>query len=81
METMELPVAGVTCGGCAGRVTKALMAVEGVTEVVVSDDRSKVTIAGARLARPTLVTAIEDAGYQVPSTMTISLGESGPKCC
>lgn len=81
MDTMELPVAGVTCGGCAGRVTKALMAVEGVTKVVVSEDRNKVTVAGEHLARPALVSAIQAAGYQVPSAMTISLGESGPKCC
>ena len=47
METYELPVAGVTCGGCANRVTKALLSVAGVTDVVVSDDRSTVTIAGA----------------------------------
>ena len=76
MEKIELPVAGVTCGGCANRVTKALMAVEGVTEVVVSEDRNKVTIAGEGLARPALVAAIQTAGYQVPSTMTISLGGS-----
>lgn len=76
MEKIELPVAGVTCGGCANRVTKALMAVEGVTEVVVSEDRNKVTIAGEGLARPALVSAIQTAGYQVPSTMTISLGGS-----
>ncbi|MFZ9856802.1 MAG: heavy-metal-associated domain-containing protein [Roseiflexaceae bacterium] len=81
MDTMELPVAGVTCGGCANRVTKALMAVEGVTEVMVSEDRNKVTIVGAQLVRPVLVSAIQAAGYQVPSAMTISLGDSGPKCC
>ena len=78
---IELPVAGVTCGGCASRVTKALMAVNGVNQVEVSDDRSKVTIAGAKLTRPELVAAIQSAGYQVPDTLTISLGESGPKCC
>ena len=76
MEKIELPVAGVTCGGCANRVTKALMAVSGVTEVVVSEDRNKVTIAGEGLDRPELVAAIQTAGYQVPSTLTISLGGS-----
>lgn len=76
MEKLELPVAGVTCGGCANRVTKALMAVEGVTEVVVSEDRSKVTVAGEGLTRPALVSAIQTAGYQVPSATTISLGGS-----
>lgn len=76
MDKIELPVAGVTCGGCANRVTKALMAVAGVTEVVVSEDRNKVTIVGEGLARPALVSAIQTAGYQVPSTMTISLGGS-----
>lgn len=81
METYELPVSGVTCGGCANRVTKALLSVAGVTDVVVSGDRSTVTIVGSRIARPVLVSAIQATGYQVPSASTITLGESGPKCC
>lgn len=81
MQTIELPVAGVTCGGCANRVINAVKAVPGVTDVTVSEDRSKVTIAGDGLIRPALVSAIHAAGYQVPSPTTIALGESGPKCC
>lgn len=81
MESIKLPIAGVTCDGCANRITKALMAVSGVTGVEVSVDRSNVTIAGDGLIRPALVSAIHAAGYQVPSPTTIALGERGPKCC
>ena len=38
MSSVTLSVAGVNCGGCAGTVTKALEAVEGVTSVSVSLD-------------------------------------------
>ena len=61
MDRIELPVGGVTCGGCAGRVSNALLAVPGVTTAVVNDDRTMVAIEGAALERTTLIGAIEGA--------------------
>lgn len=36
MITQQLKVTGMTCGGCTSTVTKALKAVNGVTDVTVS---------------------------------------------
>ncbi len=82
MDRIELPVGGVTCGGCASRVSKALLAVPGVTTALVNDDRSQVTIEGAALERHVLVAAIQDAGYQVLAPTMIALGsDDGASCC
>ncbi len=82
MDRIELPVGGVTCGGCAGRVSKALLAVPGVTTALVNEDRSQVTIEGASLERHVLVSAIQDAGYQVLAPTMIALGaDNGASCC
>jgi Cu+-exporting ATPase len=83
MDRIELPVGGVTCGGCAGRVSHALLAVPGVTTAVVNDDRTMVAIEGAALERTTLIGAIEGAGYQVlqPSFIALGTAESGDACC
>ena len=60
-----LSVSGMTCGGCAARVDKALRAVPGVTEVSVNlaDDTAMVTYAGRALTIDTLAKAATDAGY------------------
>jgi len=83
MDRFELPVGGVTCGGCASRVSKALMAVPGVSVAVVNDERTMVAVEGSALDRQSLVGAIEGAGYQVLQPTFIALGaaESGDACC
>ncbi len=82
MDRIELPVGGVTCGGCAGRVSAALLAVPGVATALVNDDRSQVTIEGAALERHVLVAAIQDAGYQVLAPTMIALGaDNGASWC
>lgn len=67
METIALKVAGMTCGGCVGSVTRVLKAVPGVTEVVVqlTPGHAEVTFDPARTAPAALKSAIEDAGYEV----------------
>lgn len=69
MDTINIPVEGMTCGGCVSSVQRALARVSGVAEAVatlspgavaVRFDASAVNVAG-------LVSAIEDAGYGVPA--------------
>jgi Cu+-exporting ATPase len=74
MQELTLNLGGVTCGGCAGRVQKALEAVEGVSGAVVSADRTEVAVRGDRLEKPALVAAITAAGYQVLDKKTIAFG-------
>lgn len=61
-----LPVEGMTCGGCASSVTKALQQVSGVTSVQVDLDGKKATVEGSA-DRAALVDAIEGAGFDVPA--------------
>lgn len=81
MDRFELPVGGVTCGGCASRVSKALLAVPGVRAAVVNDDRTLVAVEGESLDRTSLVGAIVGAGYQVIEPSFIALGaDTGASC-
>ncbi len=65
MERVEIGVDGMSCGGCALSVEKALRAVAGVETVEVDLGGKSVRVEGAALDRPRLAQAIEDAGYDV----------------
>ena len=84
----SLPVAGMTCASCVGRVERALRAVPGVEEAAVNlaTERAEVR-AGAAVPREALVRAIEDAGYEVPAPAapsapagTVELAVEGMTC-
>ena len=65
--TLTLPVEGMTCASCVGRVERALRAVPGVTQanVNLATERAEIITVDAP-DRSRLVAAIEDAGYSVP---------------
>ncbi|MCG8274688.1 heavy metal translocating P-type ATPase [Aquamicrobium sp. NLF2-7] len=67
ITTLTLPIEGMTCASCVGRVERALKDVPGVTQAVVNlaTERASVT-ANANVARAQLVEAIERSGYTVP---------------
>ena len=65
LETMELNINGMMCGHCVAHVEKALKAVPGVTEVVVSLDTNSATVTGDTLDRAILEQAVVDAGYEI----------------
>ena len=62
----ELPIEGMTCASCVGRVEKALKAVPGVQDVTVNlaTERASV-VAGPGVSLPALTGAVERAGYSV----------------
>ena len=64
MTEVQLPVTGMTCGGCAASVERALTRVEGVTEVRVelSENRAYISTDGS-VDRAALGAAIVRAGY------------------
>jgi copper chaperone CopZ len=64
--TVSIPVSGMHCGGCAGRVTRALQAVEGVkaAEVLLAEKRAVVTYDPARVQPAALAAAIRETGYE-----------------
>ncbi|HEY8580913.1 MAG TPA: heavy metal-associated domain-containing protein, partial [Beijerinckiaceae bacterium] len=68
LQHLRLPVEGMTCATCSGRVESALNALPGVrAEVNLTAEEAYVDFDPARVAPPRLVQAIEDAGYDVPA--------------
>jgi copper chaperone len=61
---LKLRVAGMTCGGCANSVERAVTAAAPGAKVKVDLASGEVAIDGY-VAKQAIVTAIEDAGYDV----------------
>lgn len=61
---MKLKVAGMTCGGCVKSVERAIATAAPGAKVSVDLKSGEVAIDGSA-AKQTIVTAIEDAGYDV----------------
>src|SRR5690606_778700 len=78
--SVQLPVQGMRCASCAGRVEKALLQVDGVHAAAVNLATERVQVhTDEMLERAALVRAIEAAGYQVPvDDLTLEL--SGMSC-
>ncbi len=65
--TVALPITGMTCASCAGRVERALKAVPGVSSAAVNLATETAEVTG--LAAPeALIGAVEKAGYHVPAS-------------
>ena len=66
---ISLPIEGMTCASCVGRVERALKAVPGVANAVVNLATEKASItADGKVDRAALVKAVEDAGYDVSAS-------------
>ena len=61
---LKLKVAGMTCGGCVSSVTRAVTAAAPGSKVSVDLKSGEVAIDGAA-SRQAVISAIEDAGYDV----------------
>ena len=77
---VSLPIEGMTCASCVGRVEKALKAVPGVNKASVNlaTERADITFAGAPDVAAA-VQAVQKAGYAVAET-TIELSVTGMTC-
>ncbi|MBR7989370.1 copper-translocating P-type ATPase [Burkholderia cenocepacia] len=65
LQTIELNVDGMHCGGCTGRVQRALAAVPGVVDAAVDLDAHTATVKAQETVEPDrLVDAIREAGYR-----------------
>jgi Au+-exporting ATPase len=65
--TLTLPVEGMTCASCVGRVERALRGVPGVTAAAVNLVTARAEITGTARSEA-LIKAVEAVGYQVPLT-------------
>jgi P-type Cu+ transporter len=79
LTIFELPISGMTCASCAGRVERALGKVAEVNSVSVNlaSEQARVEAPQGSLAQ--LLAAVEDAGYQVPSER-LELAVDGMTC-
>ena len=76
LSVIDIPVDGMTCASCVGRVEKAITAVPGVSAAAVNlaTGKARVTLAGAETSA--VADAIRGAGYE-PAATTIALAISG----
>ncbi len=78
--SISLPIEGMTCASCVGRVEAALARIEGVDSVSVNlaTERADIRLAGP-VDRLALVQAVEKVGYDVPAN-TVELAIVGMTC-
>ncbi len=79
LTTFDLPISGMTCASCAGRVERALTKVAkvGTVSVNLASEQARIEAPADSLER--LVRAVESAGYQVPSER-LELNLKGMTC-
>ena len=76
----ELPIEGMTCASCSGRVEKALARLPGVASAAVNLATEVATVSGAAgLTLAALTDAVTRAGYAVPQ-QTVTLQIEGMTC-
>jgi Cu+-exporting ATPase len=66
-DIIELHVSGMTCEGCASRITKVLERLEGVHEarVTLEEETARVDYDRSQVDTGVMKQAIEKAGYEV----------------
>ncbi|MGF6396891.1 Cu+-exporting ATPase [Pseudomonas frederiksbergensis] len=77
--TFDLPIAGMTCASCAGRVERALSKVIGATAVSVNLATEQARVQAPSDSLPALMEAVQQAGYSVPQ-QTLELSIDGMTC-
>lgn len=67
MATLDLTVDGMHCGGCSGRLKKALEATPGIGSTAIDLPTKQVTVDfdSARLSTDAIKQAVQDAGFTV----------------
>ena len=64
-QTLGIPISGMTCASCVGRVEKAIRTVEGVQSVAVNLATERAQVTAAPGTKPEAVlNAIRNAGYE-----------------
>ncbi|MCW0203716.1 MAG: heavy metal translocating P-type ATPase [Rhodanobacter thiooxydans] len=80
LAPISLPIEGMTCASCVGRVEAALTKVEGVDSVSVNlaTEKAEIRLAGP-VDRAALIQAVEKVGYEVPAS-AVELAVEGMTC-
>ena len=71
---LDLPVKGMHCAACVGKVERALKAVPGVTDATVNlaTERARVELGPEPAALPQLRAAVAAAGYAIPEEIAVT---------
>lgn len=77
--TFDLPIAGMTCASCAGRVERALSKVIGASAVSVNLATEQARVQAPADSLPALMEAVQKAGYSVPQH-SLELSIDGMTC-
>ncbi|MEJ5061461.1 MULTISPECIES: heavy metal translocating P-type ATPase [unclassified Pseudomonas] len=77
--TFDLPIAGMTCASCAGRVERALSKVLGASAVSVNLATELARVQAPVDSLPALMEAVQMAGYSVPQ-QSLELSIDGMTC-
>ena len=77
--TFDLPITGMTCASCAGRVERALRKVTGTEQVSVNLATEHARVQATADSLPALLDAVRQAGYSVPSR-SLELQIDGMTC-
>ncbi len=88
-DHIELPVNGMSCGGCAQTVQQALYALNGViaARVNLADGKAQIHFEPSQVSVPQIQEAIRKAGYQAGEPIAAGSAASGCKgqtssaCC
>ncbi|MHC8365058.1 heavy metal translocating P-type ATPase [Pseudomonas sp. ZT5P21] len=75
----DLPIAGMTCASCAGRVERALSKVIGASAVSVNLATEQARVQAPSDSLPALMDAVQQAGYSVPQ-QSLELSIDGMTC-
>lgn len=67
METIEIEIEGMSCGGCTASVTRVLEAVAGVQSatVTLNPGKARIVFDATQTSRAVLANKIEEAGYDI----------------
>ena len=60
---MDIQIENLKCGGCANTIVKGLTAIDGVTDVVVHQDTSQVSMSASDTLRPAVLDKLRSMGY------------------
>ena len=77
--TFDLPISGMTCASCAGRVERALRKVDGAEQVSVNLANEHARLQAPAGSLPALLAAVRKAGYGV-ATRSVELQIAGMTC-
>lgn len=80
-NALMIPIEGMTCASCAGRVERAIKEVSGVRDVTVNlaSEKALISFTRGKVDAMAVATAIEHTGY-APRKETIDLSITGMTC-